>query len=158
MLNNIKGKLILKIIFSNLKKRKKLNIIKYNKRIQNLLSIGFENYLEFKHLNEMNIKFDLNIKDTDIEVLNLSDKNLDDEIFQNLSQIHFTGLKEVNLSFNKIKNIRGFINENFKKLEILNLYGNQITDINALETLSFERLKDLCLSYNKAKDITVFEK
>ena len=47
--DKVKSKYCLNIIFSNLNEKRKLNIIKYNKRIQSLLEIGIHKYI-FKEL------------------------------------------------------------------------------------------------------------
>ena len=47
ILENIKSKIILKRIFDNLCKKKKLNIIKYNKNIQNRLNLDINDYDDF---------------------------------------------------------------------------------------------------------------
>ena len=43
-LNDIKSKFIIKRIFSLLKEKKKLDLIKYNKNIQTILGINIEHY------------------------------------------------------------------------------------------------------------------
>ena len=51
MLNNVKSNIIIEKIFKNLKNKRKLNIIKYNKRILSKLNINkehFENYIILK--------------------------------------------------------------------------------------------------------------
>ena len=44
LLSNIKSKYIVYKIFEHLKKSRYLEIIKYNKKIQNLLSLNINNY------------------------------------------------------------------------------------------------------------------
>ena len=102
MLGGVKSQMIFKLIFSNLKKKKKLNIIKYNKRIQKLLCVNSHDFEEFEKLKEINIKFNLDIKDTDIKALNIINKKLNDEAIINLCKINFIRLKDINISFNKI--------------------------------------------------------
>ena len=65
MLNNIKSIKILNIILGLLKKRLKLKLLKYNKKMRNKLNIAKEDYEQFILLKEMNLKFNLNIKDID---------------------------------------------------------------------------------------------
>ena len=74
MLRKIKSKKILKNIFKNLKNRIKLKILKYNKNLLFQLNIqkkDFENYLLLK---EINPKYDLNIKDIDIDEFRIQRK------------------------------------------------------------------------------------
>jgi len=47
LLNNIKSIYILKQIFGNIKQKKLLYLIRYNKNIQNILKIGINDYIEF---------------------------------------------------------------------------------------------------------------
>ena len=56
MLNNIKSIRILNIIVGALKRRIKLNLFKYNKKIINKLNIK-EDFEQFILLKEMNLKF-----------------------------------------------------------------------------------------------------
>ena len=67
MLNNIKSKYILNLILENLKKRIELKLVKYNKILINKLNIKKEDLEKFKLLKEMNQKFNLDIKDIEID-------------------------------------------------------------------------------------------
>ena len=49
-LKNIKSKYILKMIFDNIKENIKLNLIRYNKQLQNRLIISINNYKSFLNL------------------------------------------------------------------------------------------------------------
>lgn len=60
----------------------------------------------------------------------------------------FTGIRELNLSFNQIKEIRSL--SNLKKLETLNLRDNQITSLYPLKYLN--QLRQLNAAYNEIKD------
>ena len=76
MLDNVKNNNIIKEIFGNMRNKRKLNIIKYNKRILIRLNINkeqFENYIILKEFNE---KYNTDIEDIDIKQLNLEDKNI----------------------------------------------------------------------------------
>ena len=46
-MNNIKSSSILKIIFGNLSLKKELELIKYNKKLQNRLDISINDYKKF---------------------------------------------------------------------------------------------------------------
>ena len=67
MLNNIKSIKILNIIVGALKKRIELKLFKYNKKMINQLNLEKEDFEQFTVLKEMNLKFNLDIKDIDIE-------------------------------------------------------------------------------------------
>ena len=47
IIDNIKSKYILSKIYNNMTKKKKLQIVKYNKRIQNRLNLGVKDYKEY---------------------------------------------------------------------------------------------------------------
>ena len=46
LLFNIRSKIIMKIILDNLTQKTKLNIIRYNKKIQNRFNIGIDDYIK----------------------------------------------------------------------------------------------------------------
>ena len=117
MLNNIKSKYILNLVAEKLKKRIELKLVKYNKILINKLNITKEDFENFKLLKEMNVKFNLDIKDIEIKELNLAVKNLGNEIFKYLKRIEFKELKELDLSRNKISNIKVLEKVKFEKLE-----------------------------------------
>ena len=102
MLNNIKSIKILNIIVGALKKRIELKLFKYNKKMINKLNIEKEDFEQFILLKEMNLKFNLDIKDIDIKELNLENKNLGNDILEYLTKIKFNKLKVLNLSKNNI--------------------------------------------------------
>ena len=69
MLNNLKSKYILQIIFENIQKNSYLKLINYNKNIQNKLNISIDNYI---HL--YNKKFQIEIEIT-MAQLYIGEKN-----------------------------------------------------------------------------------
>ena len=79
MLNDIKSKYILFIIFDTIKNRSKLNIIKYNKFLLDKLNITKKDFKVYELLKEFNKEFNLNIRDIDIEELDLNKKNIEIE-------------------------------------------------------------------------------
>ena len=89
--------------------------------------------------------------------INLSGKSLGDDGIKIFSEIYFSQLTEVNLSYNNIKYINYLENAKFPQLEILNLGNNEIKDINSLPHLDFKELKILDLSNNKISNIDIFE-
>ena len=102
MLDKVKSKNIIKKIFGNMRNKRKLNIIKYNKRILIRLNINkeqFENYIILKQFNE---KYNTNIEDIDIKQLNLEDKYIGNEGLKFLFKIEFKELKELYLSYNEV--------------------------------------------------------
>ena len=97
MLIKIKSLKILNIITGALKKRIELKIFKYNKKMLKKLNINKEDFEQFILIKEMNLKFNLDIKDIDIKKLNLEKKNLDNAIIGYLGKIKFDKLKILNL-------------------------------------------------------------
>ena len=76
---------------------------------------------------------------------------------KNLCKIDFKELKELNLSFNKISDIKALEKVKFGKLEKLYLSWNEISDISILKKVNFKNLKELYLNSNQISDIRVFE-
>ena len=158
MLDNVKSKYIIKEIFEKIKNKRKLNIIKYNKRIKIRLNINKEDFEIYINLKEFNNKYKTNIEDIDIKELNLSKRNMGNEGFKDLVKIKFKELNKLDLSYNKISDINILGKVNFKELKELYLYDNEISDINILEKVDFKELKELDLIQNQISDINVLEK
>ena len=97
MLSNIKSLKILNIIIGILRKRIELKLFKYNNKMLNKLNITKEDFEQFILIKEMNMKFNLNVKDIDIEDLNLRNKNFNDSNMEYLNKIQFNNLKVLNL-------------------------------------------------------------
>ena len=109
-------------------------------------------------LKDFNMKYNLKIKDSKINKINIGNMKLRDELLINLCKIEFNELKELYLGFNKIADIKILEKAKFDKLEILNLSHNQIKNINVLEKVNFKELRELYLNYNYISDINIFEK
>ena len=158
MLNKVRSIKILNIIIGYLKMRIKLNLFKYNKKMINKLNIKKEDFEQFILLKEMNLKFNLDIKDIDIKELNLENKNLDNNIIEYLANIKFNKLKVLNFEKNKITDIKVLEKVKFDKLEVLDLCDNNISNIDILEKVNVKELKELNLYNNKISDIKLFKK
>ena len=158
MLNKIRSKKILKDIFVNIKKRIRLNILKYNKKFLNKLNINKKDFEEFKLLDELNQKLDLDIKDIDTARLNLDTNKFDDEILEYFYKINFNELKELDLKIKRISDLKILEKIKFENLEKLLLNDNNLTDINILAKLNFKKLKALYLKSNSITDINLLEK
>ena len=122
------------------------------------LNIHLKNYQDFQLIKELNQKFNLKIKDIDIELLDIQDKNLENEIFKYFNKIEFYELREINLNENKISNLNDLEKAKLKKLETLSLRKNEISDINVLEKVNLKNLKQLYLDHNNISDITILKK
>ena len=158
MLDNLKSKYILKEILEKIQNKRKLNIIKYNKRIKAKLNINKEDFEIYMTLKEFNNKYKTNIEDIDIRELNLSEKYIENEGLKDLAKIKFKELNKLDLSGNKISDISVLEKVNFKELKELDLSYNKISDISILEKVNFKELNKLDLSSNKISDISVLEK
>ena len=126
-----------------------------NYPIKEFIKLNFDN--EFL-LKEFNIKYNLNIKDTKINKLDLRWKKLGNEGFGDLCKIEFKELKELILNNNNITDLSPLGKVKFEKLEILDLSQNKISDINPFENARLGELKQLYLGYNNLSDIKVFGK
>ena len=72
MLNKIRNKNILNIILDNLKKKKKMKLFLYNKKMQDKLDITFKDFLEFKFIKILKEKYHLSLNDdVDTKILNI---------------------------------------------------------------------------------------
>jgi len=138
------------------------NMNKYNKGT--FLNYPIKEFIKLNNKNneillkEFNTKYNLNIKDTNINELNLIFGCLGDEGLNDLCKIEFKELKKLNLYGNNISDIKVLEKVKFNKLEILSLGDNQISDINILEKVNFNELKELKLYNNKISDIKVLQK
>ncbi len=91
--------------------------------------------------------------------LNLNNKKLKDEGFKCLKKkIHFSRIKDLNLSGNDITDIFLLLRFNFKSLEILNLSDNKIKDTSNISSLNIEILQKLYLESNLIEDISALPK
>ena len=105
MLRKINSAFILDIILNNLRSKKKLKIVKYNKKILDRINITEEDFVVYIYLKEFNEKYNSNIEDIDITELNIKHKHLGNEGLKSLSKIKFKELKVLDLSYNKISDI-----------------------------------------------------
>ena len=158
MLNKIKSRFILSLLFENLKKRLKLKIIKINKKMLYRLNITIKDFQDYKTLKELNTKYDFHIQDIDINKIDLSNKIQGTEILEYINDINFKKLKELDLQHNSISDIKVLQNLKMANLEILNLMGNKISNINILEKVNLNKLEKLDSSFNEISNINILEK
>ena len=155
-MNKIKSPYIIKQVFENVKNRIMLNILKYNKILLDKLNITIEDYKN-EHIRDFNERFQLNIKNTDVKELNLSFKNMTDKDLDYFDKYKFNQLVILNLSINKLTNIKILEKLKLEELKELNLRGNDISDINLLEKLNIKNLEKLNLSANANKKFNSFK-
>ena len=146
MFDKVNSKYVLKEIFGNIKNKRKLNIIKYNKRIQSKLGINKTDFKIYITLKEFNNKYNIDIDDIDITELNLSKENIGNKGLNDLAKIKFKGLNKLDLSYNQISYIYVLDQFNFKELKKLDLSKNIIREITILGIANLENLNILDLS------------
>ena len=106
-------------------------------------------------LNEFKQKYDLNIEDTKIDILDLSFKILNKELLEDLIKIEFKKLEKLSIDNNGLSDINILEKVNFKELKQLDLYANDLSELNVLEKVRFEKLEILNLDENKISDINI---
>ena len=143
MLEDIKSEFILDSIFNNISNKLKLKIIKHNKNLLQKLNITIEDFKIYETLKKFNEDFNLDIKDIDIEELDLSHKRI--------------GKKESDLNNNKTKDIQILERIKLKNLKILRICWNYISDIKVFENVNLNKLELLNLNYNYISDIKILE-
>ena len=124
MLTNIKSKFLLIKIFSNIKERIKLKIVKHNKKILNQLNISKENFIVFESLKVFNKRFGADIRDIEIEELDLRNKKITSAEFEYFDAIKFKRLRYLDLSDNRIRDIDLLEKVDLKLLNYLDLGKN----------------------------------
>ena len=121
------------LIIGKLKKRIELKLVKYNNILINKLNITQEDFENFKSLKEMYQKFNLDIKDIEIEELNLRSKSSCNKLLEYLKRIELKLIKYNKILINKL-NITKEDFENFKTLKEMNQKFNlNIKDIEIKE-------------------------
>ena len=131
MFNNVRSNNILKKIFQNIRKKAKLNILKYNKKILERLTITKEDFESCEELKKFNQKYKLDIKHFETEILALNHRNIDNEGLECMSKIKFNELRE------------------------LYFYWSQISDINALNKMRLEKLITLVISSSEISNLDI---
>ena len=79
MLKDIKSNEILKLIFQKMKNKRKLKVIKRNKKIIDRLNITKDDFKAYETLKQLKKKFELKIDDIDINYLNIIYKDVKNE-------------------------------------------------------------------------------
>ena len=160
MLNKIRNKNILNIILDNLKKKKKMKLFLYNKKMQDKLDITFKDFLEFKFIKILKEKYHLSLNDdVDTKILNISEHPKSYEIFKYLNFVKFRDLRELDLSNNLLPNLSPLKIINTENLEVLLLDNNILkNNIDLFEQLNLKNLIKLSLINNYITNIKVLEK
>ena len=154
MLRKIRSVYTLNKIFGILLKRKKLDLIRYNKKLQSRTSTEKKDYEDYISLKDFRRELDTNIYDVDIPILDLRKKISKNESLEWLIKINFKDLEELNLSENKISDLSILEKSNFRYLKYLNLNYDDIADINIFKKINFNLLNKLTLYHNQIIDIS----
>ena len=125
ILNNIKSKYILQQVFSNIKEKKKLEINKYNKNLQNKLEINIDDFKNFHFRIEI-----------EITIYKLENCNFKDNITNFLNNI--------NSSFNV-----EYKDKNKEKYKNLSNFENIPVGIEKIKLINKQRLKNYSKFFSK---------
>lgn len=110
-----------------------------------------------KPIDDFNIKYQTMITNKETRLI-LRHKNLEDIIFEEIREMSLYHLQELDLSFNKIKNIDYLKYMFLSFLQYLRLNDNKIEDIKAISQINFRELKLLNLQNNNIKNANYLTK
>ncbi len=110
-----------------------------------------------KAIDDFNIKYQTMITNKETRLI-LRHKNLEDIIFEEIREMSLYHLQELDLSFNKIKNIDYLKYMFLSFLQYLGLNDNKIEDIKAISQINFRELKLLNLQNNNIKNANYLTK
>ena len=83
--------------------------------------------IKYPEIEEFYKKYNLNMNEINIYKLDLSYKRIGDKIIEDLTKIKIKELKELNLFYNNISDIKVLEKVKFEKLETLYLGANEIS-------------------------------
>lgn len=128
------------------------------RELENAL-IEIKNYMKNceKAIDDFNIKYQTMITNKETRLI-LRHKNLEDIIFKEIREMSLYHLQELDLSFNKIKNIDYLKYMFLSFLQYLGLNDNKIEDIKAISQINFRELKLLNLQNNNIKNANYLTK
>ena len=128
------------------------------RELENAL-IEIKNYMKNceKAIDDFNIKYQTMITNKETRLI-LRHKNLEDIIFEEIREMSLYHLQELDLSFNKIKNIDYLKYMFLSFLQYLGLNDNKIEDIKAISQINFRELKLLNLQNNNIKNANYLTK
>ena len=128
------------------------------RELENAL-IEIKNYMKNseKAIDDFNKKYQTMITNKETRLI-LRHKNLEDIIFEEIREMSLYHLQELDLSFNKIKNIDYLKYMFLSFLQYLGLNDNEIEDIKAISQINFRELKLLNLQNNNIKNANYLTK
>ena len=86
--------------------------------------------------------------------LSLDNLKIDNKITEDLFQINFYRLRDLDLSFNNINSINFIKKLNTSTIEIIKLGNNSIQDLGPLENIEFKKIIELDFKNNKVTDVS----
>ena len=89
MLDNIKSRYIIKVIFANIRNKIKLNIIKFNKKLKARLNVTKEDLEIYIILKDFINKYGNKIEDIDIKEININSQLIKNEGLKDLFKLKF---------------------------------------------------------------------
>ena len=133
------------------------NILNEEENKENILLTKI-NMLENKVCNYLNFKLGTTLSCED-KKLDLSNKIINNEELNLISEITFKNVEEINLENNNITDISPIKNFNLKKLKKLNISFNKINDISPLKNIleKSKNIENIDLSNNSIETINIDE-
>ena len=105
------------------------------------------NKFKRKSIISLKEKFSISL-DGNERILDLRNRNIEDEGLKLMSRIKFKNLKILDISKNNIKNIEPLSYMDLPNLEYLKMNDNKIKDIEPITQINSNRLKEICLTFN----------
>ena len=85
--------------------------------------------------------------------MSLYHKGINNATFETISKVLFIKLKKLDLSNNKISDVKCLNNMHLPYLEVFDMSHNEIVKIEPIAELICKELKELCIQNNKINDI-----
>ena len=103
-----------------------------NNNINNIINNNIinDNIINDKPIDELDSKENINIKINKLNILDLSNKCIENNELSELSQSEYYNLKELDLAHNKISDIKELEKLKLQNLEKLNLNHNKLLNLN----------------------------
>ena len=118
-----------------------------------LQKLNAENKKRMETLKQFKEKFGKELNGREKE-LSLDNLKIDNKITEDLFQINFYRLRDLDLSFNNIISINFIKKLNTLTIEIIKLGNNLIQDLGPLENIEFKKIIELDFKNNKVTDVS----
>ena len=130
------------------------NINQYAQMNQNNISQTIQNNPNVEmNSNDYFSKLNININNNTQELI-ISKKLLDERIIIHLNQYELSRLTKLDLSYNKLIEIKGIENSRFFNLEEILLYNNNINNLAYLSRANIPKIKKIFLNGNEIKNLS----